>query len=74
MDDIRGMKVLHCAKKVVHHCLDVLNLEMYRTLDDLFQIALCKLENYIDAVEVLRVLGLQHVIDPDDIRMLKFAQ
>ena len=68
------MKVLHCAKQVVHHCLDVLDLEMYGTLDDLFQIALCKLENYIDAVEVLRVLGLQHVIDPDDIRMLKFAE
>ena len=68
------MKVLHCAKQVVHHCLDVLDLEVDGTLDDLFQIALCKLENYIDAIEVLRVLGLQHIIDPDDIRMLKFAE
>jgi hypothetical protein len=68
------MKVLHCAEQVVHHCLDVLDLEVDRTLNDFFQIALCKLENYIDAVEMLRVLGLQHVIDPDDIRMLKFAE
>ena len=52
----------------------MLDLEVDGTLNDLFQIALCKLENYIDAVEVLRVLGLQHVIDPDDIRMLKFAE
>ena len=47
---------------------------MNGTLDDFFQIALCKLEHYIDAVEVLRVLGLKHIIDPDDIWMLKFTQ
>jgi hypothetical protein len=28
------------------------------TFDDLLQIALCKLKNYINAVEVLWVLGL----------------
>ena len=58
MDDISSVKVFHCAEQVVHHCLDVLDLQMYGTLDELLQIALCKLEDYIDAVEVLWVFGL----------------
>jgi hypothetical protein len=74
MDHVSGVKIFYRAKEVVNDGLDVLDLQMNRTFDNLLQVALSELEYHIEGVEVLMILRFDHVEDIDHVGVLELSE